>query len=133
MQYTSTPAQREPISPIERRKRSHLRAVYGSYLVAWMVGGFAYLHFTGTWDESVPVAWGLGIFFGKSAAFWLVYGIYRWTTRNRPKDPVPIFCGDCHVHVSAVLDRWDGGYEFQCHNCGAMNVALSKNGARVVH
>ena len=133
MQYTSTRASHDPISPIERRKRSPLRAIYGTYLILWLAGFAGYTYFTGTWDESISIGWALGILFGKSATFWLVYAVYRWMTRNRPKDPVPIFCGDCYVHISAVVDRWDGGYEFECHNCGVMNVALSKNGARVVH
>ena len=131
MQPTSPRTQQ--VSPIERRKRSPLRAIYGTYLFLWLAGFVLFVYFTDTWDESMPIEWALGILFGKSIAFWLVYAVYRWVTKKRPKPEVPIFCGDCRFYVPTVFNRADGGYEFICHNCRAVNVSLGRAGARVVN
>ena len=99
--------------------------------LAWLGALAIYAWITG-WDKTAPI-WMLVVFFGKMAAFWLVYAFYRIRTRGRPKPPVPTFCGNCHAHAPLALGRPDGGYEFQCHNCRAINVSIGVAEARVVH
>ena len=114
------------VTPIEKPKRSTVGGIYAGYLFIWLAAIAIWAWVTDSWNEPLG-PWSIGILIGKSVAFWCVYGVYRFLTRNEPATTL-IFCGDCSLLTAMVLQLDKGGYLFQCPRCGAQNVAAGKQG-----
>ena len=108
------------VAPIEQRKRSHIRDIYGLYLLLWLGGFVGYTCITDSWNAPIEPWWmALVIVFGKSVAFWAVYGLYRFLRRHTVD---PMFCGYCRAMPEVVTMTPDRSLYFQCVHCEAVNV-----------